>query len=233
MILEVSEQTLHRFNQIDRDNIKNYLSNCELLLRVFKTTESNNIKNKIAEYTNSQNAISNIDLKSLSSEQILIEQFLDENNIIYARKIGDTGISSTKSYIHKISMEKFGQILFSILGFPEKASNQKKEIFDKYYNQIFGDNFFDLSKSAEYVKRYYEVKKVYETSRKNYEVTDQKIFYVLYMDNKVNKSIVEKIEIFEKILNAYSPSGNAIPNARKLIQLRFREYFDMEVKKYN
>ena len=65
------------------------------------------------------NAISNIDLKSLSSEQIQIEQFLEENDIIYARKIGDIGLTQTKIYEHKISMEKFGQILFSVQGFPE------------------------------------------------------------------------------------------------------------------
>jgi len=66
-------RTLHSFNQQDNDNITNYLSNCELLLRVFKTSTANNIRNKIAEYTNSQNAISNIDLKSLSSDQVRIE----------------------------------------------------------------------------------------------------------------------------------------------------------------
>jgi hypothetical protein len=86
-------RTIHKFNQLDKDNITKYLSNCELLLRVFKTSSTNNVRNKIAEYTNSQNAISNVDLKSLSEEQIHIEQFLDENDIIYARKAGDTGLS--------------------------------------------------------------------------------------------------------------------------------------------
>ncbi len=136
-------RTLHSFKQQDKDNIHLYLSNCELLLRVFKTS-TGSVRNRIAEYTNSQNAISSIDLKSLSIEQIQIEQYLDEHNIIYARKIGDTGLSPTKEYIHKISMEKFGQILFAIQGSPEKASNQKKHIFEKYYDMVFGENKFDL-----------------------------------------------------------------------------------------
>ena len=55
-------RTLHKFNQLDNDNISKYLSNCELLIRVFKTPASSGIRNKIAEFTNSQNAISNIDL---------------------------------------------------------------------------------------------------------------------------------------------------------------------------
>jgi hypothetical protein len=53
-------RTIHRFNQINNDHITKYLSNCELLLRIFKTQPTNDIKNKIAEFTNSQNAISNI-----------------------------------------------------------------------------------------------------------------------------------------------------------------------------
>ncbi|WP_305416162.1 AIPR family protein [Photobacterium leiognathi] len=85
-------RTIHHFNSISSDNMEEYLSEAEVLVRFF-VAENDDYKNKIAEYTNSQNAISSIDLKSLSSEQILIEQYLDINNIIYARKSGDIGKS--------------------------------------------------------------------------------------------------------------------------------------------
>lgn len=221
-------RTLHRFNQQDKDNITKYLSNCEILLRVFKTPTTDNIRNKIAEYTNSQNSISNIDLKSLSSEQIQIEQFLDENDIIYARKIGDTGLTSSKKYIHKISMEKFGQILFSIQGFPEKASNQKKQIFDKFYPQIFSEKNFDISRSAQFVKRYFEVKKEYD-SLTLYQSSDQKIFYILYLDTKLNKGLTDQILFFESVVQSYR-SNEKISDARKLINTRFKEKLDGEIK---
>ena len=190
------------------------------------------IRNKIAEYTNSQNAISNIDLKSLSAEQIQIEQFLDANDIIYARKIGDTGISSSKTYTHKISMEKFGQILFSVQGFPEKASNQKKQIFDKYYNQIFGENKFDISKSAELVKRYFEIRKEYDNNENKYEVTDQKIFYILYLDNALKIDTKTKVVFFENVLKLYRNSDK-ISDARKLINTKFKEKLEEEIKVFN
>lgn len=61
-------------------------------------------------------------------------------------------------------MEKFAQILFSIKGFPEKASNQKKAIFEKHYNLVFGEGNFDIEKSVEIVKRYYAIKETYEKS---------------------------------------------------------------------
>lgn len=152
-------RTIHSFKKQDKDHINNYLANCELLLRVFKTSVVGAARNKIAEYTNSQNSISNIDLKSLSAEQIQIEQFLDQHNIIYARKIGDTGISR-KQYDHKISMEKFGQILFALKGYPERASNQKKHIFEKYYDTVFLEPNFELTKSVDYVTRYFEIKRL-------------------------------------------------------------------------
>lgn len=223
-------RTLHRFNQADSDNISKYLSNCELLIRVFKTPANSNVRNKIAEYTNSQNAISNIDLKSLSSEQIQIEQFLDENNIIYARKVGDIGLTPTKTYDHKISIEKFGQIVFSVQGFPEKASNQKKQIFDKYYSQIFDESRFDLSSSANLVKRYFEIKKAYDVSI--YDTSDQKIFYILYLDNHLNGDLTSKIDFFENVIRSYR-SGDKISDARKLINTKFKESLDEEIKNYH
>lgn len=223
--------TIHNFNIKDKDNIVKYLSNCEVLLRIFKTPSSDKVKNKIAEYTNSQNAISNIDLKSLSEEQIQIEQFLDANNIIYARKIGDTGIEK-KDYKHKISMEKFGQILFSIQGYPEKASTQKKEIFNKYYNDVFGENKFDLNKSVDYIERYFEIKLYYDSNKFEYESTDQKIFYVLYLDRYFNNNTEKTIAFLEKAIKNYSSNKNT-SDARKLIQSNFKNYIDNEVNQIN
>lgn len=222
-------RTLHRFNQTDTDNIANYLSDAEILVRIFKTSNTSGIRNKIAEYTNSQNAISNVDLKSLANEQILIEQFLDENSIIYARKVGDTGLVSQKAYIHKISMEKFGQILFAHNGYPEKASNQKKQIFDKYYNSIFSEPSFDLAKSADLVKLYFNIKKEYDNSLFN--STDQKIFYIIYLAYKVDFTIDKLINNFENTVKNYRQTEK-ISEARKLINTKFKETLDDDIKNY-
>lgn len=226
-----SLRTIHNFNKNSPTNILENLANSEVLIRIFKTTSDTGLINKIAEYTNSQNAISNIDLKSLSSEQIEIEQFLDVNNIIYARKNGDTGISTTKTYDYKISMERLGQILFSINGFPEKASNQKKDIFDKYYDSIFGQDNLDLSKIPLHIKTYFEIKHKYDNNQKNYLSSDQKIFYIVYINQYMNNPIEEQIEIFEDLIVKFEPEGNkAIADSRKLIQLKFREFVESELK---
>lgn len=225
-------RTLHKFNHQDKDNVTKYLSDCELLVRIFKTATGSKVRNKIAEYTNSQNAISKIDLKSLSFEQIQIEQFLDEHNIIYARKTGDTGIVPSKNYVHKISMEKFGQILFSIQGSPEKASNQKKQIFDKYYDDVFIERF-DMSTAVQYINRYYEVIKEYEDFIGSKGATDQKVFYILYIDTKLDIATRDKIIFLEDAIKHYSiGEDKVISDARKLLQTNFKQELDEKIKDY-
>jgi hypothetical protein len=223
-------RTIHNFNKLDNENISDYLATSEVLVRVFKTTSDKKLINKIAEYTNSQNAISNIDLKSLSTEQIELEQFLDENNIIYARKTGDTGLSETKAYEYKISMERFGQVLFSLKGFPEKATNQKKEIFDKYYDEIFADGNLEINESPNQIRRYFEIKQTYEKNSKGFLSNDQKVFYILYIDKRLSLPITEQIELFENIIKKFKPSSKrALADSRKLILLKFKEFLNEEL----
>lgn len=222
-----SLRTIHNFNKKSNTNIVENLANSEALIRIFKTTSDTSLINKIAEFTNSQNAISNIDLKSLSSEQIEIEQFLDLNNIIYARKNGDTGLSTYKTYEYKISMEKLGQILFSLKGFPEKASNQKKDIFDKFYDDIFGLEFLNISLLPENIRRYFEVKQIYDNNKKGYITSEQKVFYILYIDKFLNTEIEKQIDKFENLIIEFQPDSNkTIADSRKLIQLKFREFIE-------
>lgn len=221
-------RTIHKFNQQDSDNIEEYLSESEVLVRVFKTTHDNELNNKIAEFTNSQNSISNIDLKSLRTEQIQLEQFLDEKNIIYSRKSGDTGLSGNKDYKHKISMERFGQVLFSLKGNPHKASNQKKQIFDKYYDELFGETNLRIEETPSQISKYYEIKKKYD-NHETFESSDQKIFYILYLNEHISKEINELIELFENLITEFMPTNSSLADSRKLIQIKFKDFLDKEL----
>lgn len=231
-------RTLHMFNNLDKQNLKNSLTRTELLVRIFKPnlTDKDIIRNKIAEYTNSQNSISLMDLKSLASEQIQIEQFLAEHKILYIRKIGDIG-KNDNGFNTVISMEKLGQIIFAIKGFPEKVSNQKKQIFDKYYNDIFvthSDVIPDLDFFPTYIHTYYRLRNIYQ-GYKQYKYMEQKIFFILYMkkyfnkfgDNNYDKNLIDH---FEQILSSYIKN---IPPARKLIQANFKNHLDEQMRKIN
>jgi len=225
-----SLRTIHQFNSEDSKHLEDYLSKSEILVRIFKTSKDSDLNNKIAEFTNSQNSISNVDLKSLRSEQLQIEQFLDYHNIIYSRKTGDTGLDITKKYLHKISMERFGQILMSYRGMPERATNQKKFIFEKYYDELFLSEMFKLESCPEMIINYFLVKKEFEKLKGTITSSEQKVFYVLYMSTVIEKSILEIINQLEQIIKSYNPSsGKILSEARKLIQLNFKTFLDERI----
>lgn len=225
-----SLRTIHQFNLEDPNHLEEYLSKSEILVRVFKTSKNSDLNNKIAEYTNSQNSISNVDLKSLRSEQLQIEQYLDNYNIIYSRKTGDTGLDQTKKYLHKISMERFGQILMSYRGMPERATNQKKSIFEKYYDELFLSSEFNIEICPKLVTDYYLIKKEYDKLKNTIISSEQKIFYVLYMMTVLDEPIINIIKLLEEIINSYKPSsGKPLSEARKLIQLNFKTYLDTKI----
>ncbi|MBW0763745.1 AIPR family protein, partial [Mammaliicoccus lentus] len=140
------------------------LDTAKILVRFISTNEEEKLKTDIAEYTNSQNAISVFDLKSISYLQISLETFLKENDIQYVRKAGDTGDTETLKY--RISKEELAQILYSLKGFPERATNQKKALFSKYYNDIFNDSL-EFEDVVPYIKSYKEIEQKYIDSDYN------------------------------------------------------------------
>ncbi|WP_116328560.1 AIPR family protein, partial [Klebsiella aerogenes] len=149
-------RAIHKFNKDNKDNINNYLCQAEVLLRIFMPDIESNDIHKIAEYTNSQNAIKSSDLKSLSAEQIDIERYLSEHGIEYIRKSGDTGNDDSRHYDYMIKMETFGQILKAISGYPDKSTNSMKDIFEKDYDSLFIKNF-KIEKSPDLIIDYYNI----------------------------------------------------------------------------
>lgn len=214
-------RTIYEFKNNKFDEEK--LSNAEVLVRIFQTEEDQQLTNNIAEYTNSQNAISSVDLKSISNFQIQIEKYLEAENIQYVRKSGDIG-KSNRDYDYRISMERLGQIIYSHLGFPDRATNQKAQLFERYYDEIFNEKELDISLLIELIKKYYEIEDFYEKS--TYNPYPQKYFYVIFLLNQIeNKGVNEIISIVEKALVEYR-KGDNLSDARKLIQKGFRVYLE-------
>ena len=102
----------------------------------------------------------------------------------------------------------------------------KKQIFDKYYTSVFGELNFDIGESAKLVNDYFEIKKIYESSE--FESTDQKIFYIIYLMTKSDMQIEKIILKFEEILSKYR-KGESLPDARKLINLKFKVDLDENI----
>ena len=218
-------RTLFKFKDefFDEEN----LSTASVLVRVFKTNLDSDLTNKIAEYTNSQNTISAKDLKSVDKIQVQIEQFLKSHNIQYSRKAGTTGDDDIE-YTKKINMEKLGQLLYSQMGFPERASNQKKKIFEKYYNDIFEEENLDINCLVPLIELYDEI--ITEYSKKSYQTYEQKYFYSVFLYGYI-KDVRESIEFVESALAEYKKGVDNEPSeARKLIQIGFKQYLARKLK---
>jgi len=226
-------RTVHDFNNADESNISDYLCKAEVLVRIFKTQNQSELNSKIAEYTNSQNTISNVDLKSLRKEQISLEQYLQGHDILYSRKTGDTGIKQNRSYRIQISMEKFGQILMTYDGTPEKAVNAKKSIFDKLYDHFFIDNKTLLEDSVGQIEKFYEVKSAYK-ALSHIESSDQKIFYIMYLLEKTKMDTQEAINLLEITLDNYQAGlEKDVARSRLMIHTAFKNLLDEVIELRN
>ena len=82
-------QSNYIISKIDFDAMKHIHNDSSLRYIIcVKTSHKWWLKNSIAEYTNSQNAINASDLKSVGLLQRQIETFLDGKEISYIRKAG-------------------------------------------------------------------------------------------------------------------------------------------------
>lgn len=199
----------------------------KVLVRIFKIeNETDPTKNYISEFTNSQNTISDVDLKSVNQIQIDIERYLKDFNILYVRKKGDVG-DINKEYKRRISMELFTQILYSSQGYPQRVSNAKNKLFSEYYLDIYSDENFKIEESKELVDLYYNIYEYYE--KNNIKIINQKIFYVVYIIKKFNEDIEIANNYLEQILKKYDPYNKS---TRKLLSLSFKDVIDNSIDNY-
>lgn len=207
-------RTIHKYAKEEKDNISR-LSDACVQLRIIKVNDED-LKSKISEYTNSQNAISVIDLKSMRKEQIDLEDYLSENDILYIRKSGNTG-NEDRTYSYCISLQKLGQVLYAVEGYPGQVSNKMRLIFTTEYDRLFCTSELLSPKTVEYIKAYFNIRNLYKKVNGYFEL---KVFFILYLSIKLCCSDYNKlIADFESFV-----SFSAIPNmksSRRLIQPSF------------
>lgn len=216
-------RTVHKFNKNNDKYITDNLSKAQILVRILKVTDPV-LKNKIGEFTNSQNAIKASDLKSLRKEQLELEKYLAQHNILYIRKRGERQQNTLNNRFSKsIGMERLGQILWSVKGSPELVSNKKKEIFTTKYDDLFNDPDLISNRTVLLINQYLEIKDVYKISE--YMVTDQKCMYILYISHATkNENYHDIIKLFESCIETFKRDNNLqLSNSRILILGKFKD----------
>lgn len=218
------------------EDITKKLKNTYILLRIFNIPENDELKLNIAQYTNSQNAIDNIDLKSVDRVQVELEHYLNSCDIQYLRKRGSVPSDNYKYFIRSVSL---GQLICAFKGYPDRSSNQKKRIFNEYYKDVFVDDF-DMTSCQKLIELYYKITNTYEKYNKNCELSE--VYYVIYLiSNKyenfsklaeVNIDKIESEEILgiicsiEKIIDEYLIEHDNIARSRVYIKKDFKDKID-------
>ncbi|KHS56708.1 hypothetical protein QX51_12050 [Terrisporobacter othiniensis] len=214
-------RSIYKFLQDNNDSDKfTKLREAFVLVRMFNINEDDTLKNSIAEYTNSQNSISPVDLKSVDKIQIQIERYFKEARVLYARKAGDLGDIDV-SYDYRISMERLAQILYSVKGYPDRATNQKKRLFQEYYEEIFECNEFTLEDALKYSNSFIEIEKRYKKEFSKFKYYEQKAFYIIYILKNTELSLEDAIKKLEELIESYNAKAS---DARKLVQKGFKEH---------
>lgn len=213
----------------NKEGMVNNLAKASVLVRFFKTGLEEGLVNKVSEYTNSQNAISGKDLKSVDKIQLDIETRFKVEGLVYLRKMNK--VDKIEEEGLQISMEKLGQLLLAFHGHPEKVSNSKKKIFEEYYNYLFNNNPDFMDNAIELTYGYHDIISSYQKVSNEYKYYEQKVFYIVYLNKwLIDNSTEDNIEIFEKQLEEFR-KGEDVSPARKLLQIGFKEKIDSEIER--
>lgn len=213
----------------NKEGMVNNLAKASVLVRFFKTGLEEGLVNKVSEYTNSQNAISGKDLKSVDKIQLDIETRFKVEGLVYLRKMNK--VDKIEEEGLQISMEKLGQLLLAFHGHPEKVSNSKKKIFEEYYNYLFNDNPDFMDNAIGLTYSYHDIISSYQKVSNKYKYYEQKVFYIVYLNTwLIDNSTEDNIEIFEKQLEEFR-KGEDVSPARKLLQIGFKEKVDSEIER--
>lgn len=129
-------QTIRCLDLLKQENIEN-LENIKVLCRFYESDEEE-FSTKVAEYTNSQTAVTTRDIKSVDERQRKLQILVNAKGYFYQIKAKEFDGKDKEKII---DMEKIAQCIYAYnCEFPSQARNNKREIFLSKYNEIFNDN---------------------------------------------------------------------------------------------
>lgn len=230
------------FNIVAENDVEELLyklKNTYILVRLFNISNNDELRLNIAQYTNSQNSIDNIDLKSVDRIQLEIEEYFKPFGVDYIRK---RGILSDNN--NSIKMITLAQLIYSFKGYPDRATNQKKRLFDEYYEYIFL-NDFDLESAKMIYDIHFKITNTLEKNKMSYEYSE--IYYIIYVISSlyddfndlskkgianITDDLILKIIDFIKVhAKRYTQElGNTFAQSRVFVKKGFKEYINENLK---
>lgn len=223
-------KTLYFFAKNHANDWWTRFGDTRILVRVIPTGNDLEVVSKIAQYTNSQNPISQEDLKSLDIVQIHLEEFFATNHVWYKRKKGDYRVPP-ENCPDKIDITKLAQVLYSAYGHPEEVTKNKKRLFTDYYDSVFKSNEGFISEAYEIYSDFISIN--LEIKENQFAVSDQKIYYLIYLKrnfNDIDFELNSALEVLERSISQFK-SETTLTQGKKMLRVEFREFLSAEYRK--
>ena len=98
------------------------------------------------------------------------------------------------------------------------------------YEEIFSEKYFNISEAPLIIENYFEIKKSYDSATEPLQKIEQKVFYILYMKKvRPDFDYIQCINELERVLTLFEPSNKTLSDARKMIQVRFKDFLNSEI----
>ncbi|OOE54524.1 hypothetical protein BZG10_04020, partial [Salinivibrio kushneri] len=133
-------------------------------------------------------------------------------------------------------IENYFNIKKSYDSISENLQKIEQKVFYILYMQKAGTNLTcqecieELEKALKapmIIENYFNIKKSYDSISENLQKIEQKVFYILYMQKAgTNLTCQECIEELEKALKEFKSSELKLTDARKMIQVRFKDFLN-------
>lgn len=169
-------QTIHSLKEAL--DVSDNVEDVSLLCKIYQVKNNDNLKAKIAQYTNNQNPIRGRDICSVDEIQIKLEKEFEKLGFYYERKKDQYKREASKE--KRLDSEKIGQILMVYnLGKPAEAKSRKSMVFGVDYSNIFNSDI-----SAEDILYKYELYTFIEKKKRElsnaYSFLKYATYYILY-----------------------------------------------------
>lgn len=193
-------QTLRCLDQIRKENLQN-LENIYLLCRFYEIDDLE-FSTNVAEFTNSQTAVTNRDIKSIDEKQRKLQELIKLQGYFYQIKAKEF---EKEKRDRVIDLEKIAQCIYAFdCECPSQARNNKKDIFSTKYDEIFTDNLTDS-----HIIELFKLSKL--VIKKRNEIIEESIAKDLYNKPEYNFVISSDFFVLYGLKKLYLKSHDKLP----------------------
>lgn len=218
--------SLYQLYSAKYDEFKEQFDTAKILIRIYKAPKEYSIK--IAKATNSQNAISVVDLKANDAPQEILKRYLEKFGVGLISKTGE----DTTFYNDTITNQNILQLYAALFkDDPAKAKTSKAAIFKKYYDEVF-NSAIDESMCKKLYRCYQISRFIVGKEDSEDKVVLQNAFYsIIYCMKKYNAHIlnenIPENQIKEHFESAFTSTIKLISKIIGQKQLELKSKFSM------